>query len=119
MSKRPEQNSEIQQNLSLKNDLRNEQNEDQLNNDFPDLNVHDMVTGDNESPNRVPEFLTGRILSKSHLSQSYEDINLDTTIPAHERIATATNPDPITRLADVLTTMQNRPSTQQLQYYDF
>ena len=73
-----------------------------------------MVTGDNESPNHVPEFLTGLIPSRSHLNQSYEDINLDTTIPAHERIATAADPDPITRLADVLTTMQNRPTAQQL-----
>ena len=73
-----------------------------------------MVTGDNESPNQVPEFLTGRIPSRSHLDQSYEDINLDTTIPAQERIATAADPDPITRLADVLTTMQNRPTVPQL-----
>ena len=94
--------------------MRNEQDENQLNNDYPDLNVHDMVTGDNESPNQVPEFLTGRIPSRSHLNQSYEDINLDTTIPAHERIATAADPDPITRLADVLNTMQNRPTAQQL-----
>ena len=72
------------------------------------------MTGDNESPNQVPEFLTGRILSRSHLNQSYEDINLDTTIPAHERLATTADPDPITRSADVLTTMQNRPTVQQL-----
>ena len=113
-SERPELNFEVQRNLNAKNSLRNEQEENQLNNDYPDLNVHDMVTGDNESPNQVPEFLTGRIPSRSHLNQSYEDINLDTTIPAHERIATAADPDPITRLADVLTTMQNRPTAQQL-----
>ena len=100
--------------LNAKNILRNEQDENQLNNDYPNLNVHDMVTGDNESPNPVPEFLTGRIPSRTHLNQSYEDINRDTTIPAHERIATAADPDPITRLADVLTTMQNRPTAQQL-----
>ena len=114
LSERPEQNSEVQRNLNAKNSLRNEQDENQLNNNYPDLNVHDMVTGDNESPNQVPEFLTGRIPSRSHLNQSYEDINLDTTIPAHERMATAADPDPITRLADVLTTMQNRPTAQQL-----
>ena len=73
-----------------------------------------MVTGDNESPSQVPEFLTGCIPSRNHLNQSYEDINLDTTIPANERIATTADPDPITRLADVLTTMQNRPTAQQL-----
>ena len=113
-SERPELISEVQRNLNAKNNLRNEQDENQLNNDYTDLNVHDMVTGDNESPNQVPEFLTGRIPSRSHLNQSYEDINLDTTIPAHERIATTADPDSITKLADVLTTMQNRPTAQQL-----
>ena len=73
-----------------------------------------MVTGENESPNPVPEFLTGRIPSRTHLNQSYEDINLDTTIPADERLATAAESDPITRLADVLSTMQNKPTAQQL-----
>ena len=113
-SERPELISEVQRNLNAKNNLRNEQDENQLNNEYPELNVHDMVTGDNESPNPVPEFLTGRIPSRTFLNQSYEDINLDTTIPAHERIATAADPDAITRLADVLTTMQNRPTAQQL-----
>ena len=113
-SERPELNSEVQRNLNAKSSLRNEQDENPLNNDFPNLNVHDMVTGDNESPNQVPEFLTGRISSRNHLDRSFEDINLDTTIPAQERIATAIDSDPITRLADVLTTMQNRPTAQQL-----
>ena len=113
-AERPELVYEVQRNLNAKSNLRNEQDENQLNNDYPDLNVHDMVTGDNESPNPVPEFLTGRIPSRTHLNQSYEDINLDTTIPAHERIATAADPYPITRLADVMTTMQNRPTAQQL-----
>ena len=71
LSERPEPNSEVQRNLNAKNNLKNEQIENQLNNDFPDLNVHDMVTGDNESPNPVPEFLTGRIPSRIHLNQSY------------------------------------------------
>ena len=55
--------------------------------------------------------LISSIPSRNHLNQSYEDINLDTTIPAQEAIATA---DPISRLADVLTNMQNRPTAQQL-----
>ena len=113
-AERPELISEVQRNLNAKNNLRNEQDGNQSDNDFLGLNVHDIVTGDNESPNPVPEFLTGRIPSTTHLNQPYEDINLDTTIPAHERIATAAYPDPITRLADVLTTMQNRPTAQQL-----
>ena len=40
-SERPELISEVQRNLNAKNILRNEQDENQLNNDFPDLNVHD------------------------------------------------------------------------------
>ena len=111
---RPEINSEVQPNSNMKINLGNEQYSDHHTGEYTNRNVHDMVTGDNESPNQVPESLKGRIPSRSHLDQSYEDINLDTTIPAHERIATAADPDPITRLADVLTTMQNRPTTQQL-----
>ena len=114
LTERPELNSEVQRKLNAKSSLRNEQYENQLNDDYPELNAHDMVTGDNESPNQVPEFLTGRITSRNHLDRSFEDINLDTTIPAQERIATAADSDPITRLADVLTTMQNRPTAQQL-----
>ena len=42
-SERPELISEVQRNLNAKNNLRNEQDENQLNNDYPDLNVHDKV----------------------------------------------------------------------------
>ena len=112
---RPEPNSEVQRNLNAKGSLRNEQYVNQMNGDYPNLNVHDMVTGENESPIEVPEFLTGRIPSTSHLNRSNDDLPLlDTTISAQERIATAADSDPITRLADVLTTMQNRPTAQQL-----
>ena len=113
-SERPELNSEVQRDLNAKSSLRNGQYENQLNDDYPELNVHDMVTGDNESPNQVPEFLRGRISSRNHLDRSFEDINLETAIPAQERITTAADSDSITRLADVLTTMQNRPTAQQL-----
>ena len=40
-SERPGLNSEVQRNLNVKNSLRNEQDENQLNNDYPELNVHD------------------------------------------------------------------------------
>ena len=40
-SERPELSSEVQRNLNAKNNLRNEQDENELNNDYPDLNVHD------------------------------------------------------------------------------
>ena len=111
---RPEINAEEQQVLNAKAGCRNEQCDGYLTNGPSTRNVHDMVTGDNESPLQVPEFLTGRVSSRNHLDRSYEDINLDTTIPAQERNAPATQNDPITRLADVLTTMQNRPTAQQL-----
>ena len=113
-SERLELIPEVQRNSNMKNTLRNGQDEDHLINDFPNQNVHDMVTGENESPNPVREFLTGRIPSRNHLNQSYEDINLETLIPAQERITTAVEHDPISRLADVLTNMQSRPTAQQL-----
>ena len=105
---RPESYSEVLYNAKAKTTLNSEHD------DKTTRNVHDMVTGDNESPNPVPEFLTGRISSRNHLDRSFEDINLDTTTPAQERIATAADSDPITRLADVFITMQNRPTAQQL-----
>ena len=40
-SERPELNSEVQRNLNAKNNLRNKQERNQSNNDFPELNVHD------------------------------------------------------------------------------
>ena len=116
VAERPEPNPEVQRNLNARNNLGNEQDESHQNGDLSNHNVLDMVTGDNESPNPVPEFLTGRILSENHLDQSYEDINLDTTIPAQERTATVTDPDPISRLADVLTNMQNRPTANNSPY---
>ena len=42
-SERPELIPEVQRNLNAKNSLRNEQDENQLNNDYPDLNVHDIT----------------------------------------------------------------------------
>ena len=114
LTERPEPNPEVKRNLKAKNNPRNEQDDGYQNGDLSSHIVHDMVTGENESPNPVPEFLTGRIPSRNHLNQSYEDSNLDTTIPAQETIAAAVEPDPISRLADVLTNMQNRPTAQQL-----
>ena len=40
-SERPELNSEVQRNSNAKNSLRNEQDGNQSDNDYPDLNVHD------------------------------------------------------------------------------
>ena len=54
--------------------------------------------------------------SRSHLHSTHDDLNplLDTTIPAQERTVPAPDQDPINRLADALTSMQNRPTAQQL-----
>ena len=111
---RPETNTEDRLNSNAKFNLRNEQRDNHHFGENTTQHVHDMVTGDNESPPQVPEFRTGRVSSRNRLDRSYEDINLDTTIPAQERNAPAALTDPITRLADVLTTMQNRPTAQQL-----
>ena len=75
-----------------------------------------MVTGGNESPILEPEFLTGRIPSRSHLDQPDDEPNtlLDTTIPAQERAALTVDSEPINRLADVFTSMKNRLAAQQL-----
>ena len=113
-SERPEINSEENCSKKTRKNSRSEQFRDRPIDGTTNASAYDMVTGDNESPNPVPEFLTERIPSRNHLDQSYEDINLDTTIPAQERSATAVELDPISRLADALTTMQNRPTAQQL-----
>ena len=113
-AERPETDAEEQRNPNARTNCRNERHDVRQKGGISNHNVHDMVTGDNESPPQVPEFLTGRVSSRNHLDRSYEDINLDTTIPAQERNAPAAQTDPITRLADVLTTMQNRPTAQQL-----
>ena len=43
-SERPELNPEVQRNLNVKNNSRNEQDGNQSDNDLPRLNVHDRVT---------------------------------------------------------------------------
>ena len=105
-----EVNSEVPRNSGIKSNVRNEQDQDRHYGDRLSHIAHDMVTRDNESPIQIPEFLTGRLPSMNHLNQSYDDINVDTTVPAQKK----TDSDPINRLADVLTSMQNRPTDQQL-----
>ena len=82
----------------------------------PNLRAYDIVTGDNESPIEAPEFLTGRMPPRNHLHSSRDNFDplLDTTIPAQEKTVQAPELDPNNRLADVLTSMQNRPTAQQL-----
>ena len=100
----------------VKKNNRSEQRFDYQNDSQPNLRANDMVTGDNESPIEAPEFLTGRMPSRYHLHSSHDDFNplFDTTIPAQERTVPAPEQDHINRLADVLTSMQNRPTAQQL-----
>ena len=116
-AERPEGYSEVLQNLEPRNNSKSKQANDRLKDGFTSTNsrAYDMVTGENESPIEVPEFLTGRMPSTSHLNRSNDDLPLlDTTIPAQKRPALAPEQDPINRLADVLTSMQNRPTAQQL-----
>ena len=54
-SERPELNSEVQRNLNTKNNSRYEQYENQLNDDYPELNAHDR--GHSESD---PKLLSSR-----------------------------------------------------------
>ena len=66
-SQRPELISEVQRNLNLSNEksnLRNEQDENQLNNDYPDLNVHDNLP--KSSKLQVPK-ITEFAQMKSHM----------------------------------------------------
>ena len=74
-----------------------------------------MVTGDNESPNPVSKILTGHFPTRSVLNHSNCDHNdfLAATVPAPEQDPPMAAPDPIHSLADVLTSLQNRPSAQQ------
>ena len=116
-SERPEGYSEVLRNTDSRNNLKNKALGDRQKDGFtfPDTRAYDMVTGENESPIEVPEFLTGRMPSTSHLNRSHDDLPLlDTTIPAQEQPAMAPEQDPINRLADVLTSMQSRPTAQQL-----
>ena len=74
-----------------------------------------MVTGDNESPNPIPEYLTGRFPSRTALNQPARDNNdlLNTTLAATEQTPPVAVQDAINRLADLLTNLQNRPTAQQ------
>ena len=116
-SERPKINSEETYGEKAKKNTRCEQRTDYQNGSQPNLRAYDMVTGENESPIQLPEFLTGQMPSRNHLNQSYDNLNLDTTIPEQDRPAPAVEPDPISRLADVMTSMQNRsnrPAAQKL-----
>ena len=70
-SERPEVNSEGLQNINPKDSSASKPNCNRQNDGVVDSNAYDMVTGDNESPNQIPEFLTGRILSRNHLDQGW------------------------------------------------
>ena len=115
-SQSPEINPKENCSKKTRKNSRSEQFRDRSIDGTTNASAYDMVTGENESPIDVPEFLTGRKPSRSHLHRSHDDLNplRDTTIPAQERTVPAPEQDPINRLADVLTSMQNRPTAQQL-----
>ena len=114
-AERPERNSEDNPSHKIRSSSRSEPFRNRLNDDNAD-STHDMETGDNESPVIVPEFLTGRVPSRPALNQSHVDHNplLDTTLSAQVIVTPVAVQDPINRLADVLTNLQNRPTAEQL-----
>ena len=101
-------------NEKIRNISRSEFSCNRLQDEFTDQ-AYDMVTGDNESPIQVPEYLTGRMPSRTHLNQSHDDLNNlhDTTISAQDRTPPVTEIDPINRLADVSKYLKstNSPTT--------
>ena len=70
-----------------------------------------MVTGAIDTQQEIPEFLTGRIHSIPNLQrqQSNHNVSLDTTLPAPDPEVPETPQDPLTRLADVLVNLKNKP----------
>ena len=76
-----------------------------------------MVTGANPTPHMLPEFLTGRPIPSGDPLQRQNSNNDDSqvTIPQVSKATTpTTSSDPITRLGEVLVSMNNRPSAQTL-----
>ena len=92
---RPGRNSEVPRNVGTRDNSRCEHVQNRQNDDQSNHNAYDMVTGGNESPIQVREFLTGRMPSRNLLNQSYDNLNLDTTFPAQDRPSPAVEPDPI------------------------
>ena len=103
-AERPERNSDDNPSQKFRTNSTCEPFRNRLHDKDAD-SIDDMVTGDNESPVMIPEFLTGRGPSRTALNQAHDDHNplLDTTIPALERVTPVTVQVPINRLADVLT----------------
>ena len=86
-SESPEINPKENCSKKTRKNSRSEQFRDRSIDGTTNASAYDMVTGENESPIDVPEFLTGRKPSRSHLHRSHDDLNplRDTTIPAQER----------------------------------
>ena len=87
VSERPEVSFDGLRSGKTRIDVRNEKaHRHQFIDHCDDRNACDMVTGDNESPALVPEFLTRRIPTRTVLNQSLDDHNplLDTTITARK-----------------------------------
>ena len=80
-------------------------------------NERDMVTGANPTPRMVSEFLTGRPTQSKENPQSQDNIDpasLTTLHQAQETVGPNTVVDPLTRLADVLSGMNNKQPPQTL-----
>ena len=72
-----------------------------------------MVTGATDTQQEITESPNGRIHSNPNFErqESAHNISLDTTLPVQEHVMPEIPQDPIKRLTDVLTYMQNKPQS--------
>ena len=75
LSDRPEVNSERFSDEKYRENSRSKPIHDRLNDESINTCAYDMMTGDNESPIDAPEFLSGRMPSRSHLHRSHDALN--------------------------------------------
>ena len=76
-----------------------------------------MVTGANPTPRMVPDFFTGRPTQSKENPQSQDNIDPASPTTSHqaqETVGPNTVLHPLTRLADVLTGLNNKQSPQTL-----
>ena len=75
------------------------------------------MTGVTDTQRQISDFLTGQIHSipTLNLQKSAHNISLDTTLPVQEPEAPDVFQDPINRLTDVLTNLQNKPQSMTIQ----
>ena len=80
--------------------------------DTEDLGPY-IVTGATDTQQQIPDFLTGRIdsIPTLNLQESTHYNSQDAPLPVQEPEVADIPQDPINRLADVLTNLQNKPQS--------